>query len=51
MTTTMVEMEKVVEKAKGRRLNCKVIIGGAVITEHYAKEIGQTVILPMQGRQ
>ncbi len=39
MTTTMVEMEKVVEKVREKGLKAKVIIGGAVITEHYAKEI------------
>ena len=40
MTTTMVEMKKVIQLAKEKNLNCKIIIGGAVITEDYAKEIG-----------
>jgi 5-methyltetrahydrofolate--homocysteine methyltransferase len=40
MTTTMIEMKKIVEKSKEAGLDTKVIIGGAVITEHYAKEIG-----------
>ncbi len=40
MTTTMTEMKKVIELAKKQKLNCKIIIGGAVITEAFANEIG-----------
>ncbi len=40
MTTTMVEMKQVVRMAKEVGLKAKVIIGGAVITEGYAEEIG-----------
>ncbi|MDF2539786.1 MAG: hypothetical protein K0S76_2807 [Herbinix sp.] len=40
MTTTMVEMKRVVEMVKERGMKTKVIIGGAVITESYANEIG-----------
>ena len=40
MTTTMVKMKDVVEAVKEKNLPCKVIIGGAVITESYAEEIG-----------
>ncbi|HOJ63889.1 MAG TPA: homocysteine S-methyltransferase family protein [Spirochaetota bacterium] len=40
MTTTMVEMKNVITLAKERNLKCKIIVGGAVITEDYAKEIG-----------
>jgi 5-methyltetrahydrofolate--homocysteine methyltransferase len=40
MTTTMVEMKHVVELAKEAGLKAKIIIGGAVVTESYAKEIG-----------
>ena len=40
MTTTMVKMKDVVEAVKENGLSCKVIIGGAVITESYAEEIG-----------
>lgn len=40
MTTTMVEMKRVVEKVREERMKAKVIIGGAVITESYADEIG-----------
>ena len=40
MTTTMQEMRNVITYAKERNVNAKVIIGGAVITEDYADEIG-----------
>ena len=39
MTTTMQEMENVVKYAKEQNCHAKIIIGGAVITEEYAKEI------------
>ncbi len=40
MTTTMVEMKQVVTMVREQGLKAKVIIGGAVITESYAEEIG-----------
>lgn len=40
MTTTMMRMKDVVEYVKERGLNIKVIIGGAVITQSFADEIG-----------
>lgn len=40
MTTTMVKMKDVVEAVREKGLSCKVIIGGAVITQSYADEIG-----------
>ncbi len=40
MTTTMVEMKRVIDLAREAGLKTKVIIGGAVITESYAEEIG-----------
>ncbi|MCT4687213.1 homocysteine S-methyltransferase family protein [Vallitalea sp.] len=40
MTTTMLEMENVIRLAKEEGLRAKVIIGGAVITNDYAREIG-----------
>lgn len=40
MTTTMMRMKDVVEEVKKRNLNTKVIIGGAVITQSFADEIG-----------
>jgi 5-methyltetrahydrofolate--homocysteine methyltransferase len=39
MTTTMVQMKKVVEAVREQGLRTKVIIGGAVITPSYAEEI------------
>lgn len=40
MTTTMQQMQKIIEKL--HEINCKipVMVGGAVITEEYAREIG-----------
>lgn len=40
MTTTMVEMKRVVELAKENGVTSKIIIGGAVITDSYSIEIG-----------
>ncbi len=40
MTTTMTEMKNVVKLAKEAGVKSKIIIGGAVITESYAREIG-----------
>ena len=40
MTTTMMEMKKVVELVKEKQLSVKVMIGGAVITQSFADEIG-----------
>ena len=40
MTTTMTRMKEVVELKNARGIATKVIIGGAVTTEDYAKEIG-----------
>lgn len=40
MTTTMTEMKRVVEYAKEQGCRAKIIIGGAVITDSYAEEIG-----------
>lgn len=40
MTTTMMEMKQVVEKAKEEGLKAQIIIGGAVITQSFADEIG-----------
>lgn len=39
MTTTMQEMKQVIDYAKQKNVPSKIIIGGAVITEEYAKEI------------
>ena len=40
MTTTMQRMREVVEEVKRIKLPVKVMIGGAVITQEYADEIG-----------
>ena len=40
MTTTMQRMRDVVNYAKERQVNAKIMIGGAVITQDYADEIG-----------
>jgi 5-methyltetrahydrofolate--homocysteine methyltransferase len=40
MTTTMQEMKNVVKLAKEKSCNAKILIGGAVVTEDYAWEIG-----------
>ena len=40
MTTTMQEMKHVIDYVKEQNVTSKVIIGGAVITEEYAKQIG-----------
>lgn len=40
MTTTMMEMKHVVELAREQKVKSKIIIGGAVVTESFAKEIG-----------
>lgn len=40
MTTTMMAMKKVVNLAKEQELNSKIMIGGAVITQSFADEIG-----------
>lgn len=40
MTTTMKQMEAVIAYAKEQGVTAKIIVGGAVITEEYAKEIG-----------
>ena len=40
MTTTMQEMKRVIEYAREQKSEAKVMIGGAVITQDYADEIG-----------
>ena len=40
MTTTMQRMREVIEEVKKIQLPVKVMIGGAVITQEYADEIG-----------
>lgn len=40
MTTTMQQMRHVIDYAKEQEIEAKIIVGGAVITEEYALEIG-----------
>ena len=40
MTTTMVEMERVIKEARKENLQVKIIVGGAVVTPDYARQIG-----------
>ncbi len=40
MTTTLVSMENTIKLLKENELNCKVMVGGAVLTPDYAKQIG-----------
>lgn len=40
MTTTMQQMKHVINYAKEKNVDAKIIIGGAVITQEYADEIG-----------
>lgn len=40
MTTTVVSMEKTIKAVRESGLDCKIVVGGAVLTESYAMEIG-----------
>lgn len=40
MTTTMIQMERVIKELKRQKLNLKTIVGGAVVTKDFAKKIG-----------
>lgn len=40
LTTTMGEMARVVEQVKQEEMNCKVMIGGAVVSQTYCDSIG-----------
>ena len=40
MTTTMVNMKKVLRRAEERQYKGRIIVGGAAVTEQYAREIG-----------
>ncbi|MEA1970930.1 MAG: cobalamin-dependent protein, partial [Thermodesulfobacteriota bacterium] len=40
MTTTMVNMKEVIELAQRESLDCKFMVGGAVVTKVYAESIG-----------
>lgn len=40
MTTTVVNMEKTIEAVRSAAPDCKIMVGGAVLTEAYAEKIG-----------
>ena len=40
MTTTMIEMPKVIEELKKNGLNIPVMVGGAVVNQEFADKIG-----------
>ena len=40
MTTTMQQMQHVIDYAREQQIDAKIIVGGAVITQEYADEIG-----------
>ena len=40
MTTTVVNMEKTIKEVKEVKPDCKIMVGGAVLTQEYADEIG-----------
>ena len=40
MTTTMVNMKDVIELSRKQGLNCRFVVGGAVVNEDYARSIG-----------
>lgn len=40
MTTTVVNMEKTIKAVHENNIDCKIMVGGAVLTESYAMEIG-----------
>ena len=40
MTTTVVHMEETIQALRDAGCDCKIMVGGAVLTEEYAKQIG-----------
>ncbi len=40
MTTTMTEMKKVIDLSKKQNMDVKFVVGGAVVDQHYANDIG-----------
>ena len=40
MTTTLVSMEETIKLLRENNVDCKGVVGGAVLTEDYAKKIG-----------
>ena len=46
MTTTVVHMEETIKLLNKKAPQCKIMVGGAVLTESYAKEIGANFYSP-----
>ncbi len=46
MTTTMVEMSNVIKMVRDRGLNCRIMVGGAVVNKVFADEIGADAYAP-----
>ena len=46
MTTTMVQMKTIIDLARAEGLKCRFIIGGAVVNQTYADEIGADAYAP-----
>ena len=46
LTTTMVNMKSVIELAKNKDCNAKIVVGGAPLTQSYADEIGANGYAP-----
>lgn len=46
MTTTMVQMKTVIDLARAEGLKCRFMIGGAVVNQAYADDIGADVYAP-----
>lgn len=40
MTTTLVSMEETIKLLRANNVDCKIVVGGAVLTADYAKQIG-----------
>ncbi|MFP4379990.1 MAG: corrinoid protein [Candidatus Sumerlaeia bacterium] len=50
LTTTMVNMSKTIEAVKGIKADAKVMVGGAPVTDSFAKEIGADGYAPDASR-
>lgn len=46
MTTTMPRMKEVIDLVRKRRMPCRVMVGGAVLTQEYADSIGADAYSP-----
>ena len=51
MTTTMPQIDKVIDKLRRAGARAKVMIGGAAVTQDYADSCGADAYAPMASRQ